>query len=399
MAIVKGEKRGRPGRWLVDYRDAAGIRRIVTCATLEEAKDMAASKRHESRQRIVPVVDPNITLDQYAERWLEQVKTTARKIRTWEVYTGLYTRHIKPTLGDRKVRAIQKPHCKALILHKLNENRGRNYVKGMFACLRGLLSSAVDDGVILSNPCTGLSRALKLSKGQAGDDEGEIVAFDRDQLPAFLAAVPPRYFPVFLTLARTGIRPGEALGLQWGDVDLTSRKARITRTWSRGRLGKPKGNRFRTVDLSRQLVEVLRHLRIEQGAAALKAGKPLAVWCFPTESGKPLDEGQLRDVTKLALRRAGLPSHHSPKSLRHTFASIHVSNGESLAWVAAQLGHASPDITMRVYAHWLPPKAVHGGADRLDDARGSNLVSGAVVAGGKVNLPAQITSAAPSSCR
>lgn len=368
MAIIKGEKRGRPGRWLVDYRDGAGTRRILTYKTLDEAKDADARTRQESRQKISPVVDPNITLNQYTERWLEQVKATA-KVRTHEIYGDIYNQHIKATLGDRKVRAIQKGHCKAFLLHKLAVVKARSYVKGMFSVLRAILNAAVADDLILSNPCTGLGKALKLSSKPNEDDE-EIIAFDREQLPVFLAAVPPRYYPAFLTLARTGARPGEVLALQWGDLDLPGKSAKIVRTFSRGRLGKPKGNRSRTVDMSKQLVEVLRHLHVEQGAAALKAGRPMAEWCFPTDTGHPLGERDLRTVTKLALKRAGLPSHHSPQSLRHTFASIHVSNGESLAWVAAQLGHATPDITMRVYAKWLPPKALHGGADRLDDARG-----------------------------
>ncbi len=393
MAIVKGEKRGRPGRWLVDYRDGAGIRRVITCQTLEEAKDVDAAKRQESRQRTSPVVDPAITLDQYAERWLAQVKATT-KVSTWETYSDVYRRHIQPTLGGRKVRGLQKQHCKALFLHKLNEDRGRAYVKLMFAVLRGLLNAAVDDGVILSNPCAGLGRVLKLGS-KPGADEEEVAAFEREQIAVFLAAVTTKYHPFFLTLARAGLRLGEGLALQWGDLDLTARTARIVRTYSKGRLGTPKGNRPRSVDLSRQLTDTLRHHHAHQAAKALKTGKPLAPWCFTTATGGPLDGSRIRKVMARTLKAAGLPTHHNPKSLRHTFGSLLAERGESPQYIQVQMGHRDITTTMRIYARWFTPKALQGGPDGLDDASGSNLVSRAAVAGGNINPSAKITSADP----
>ena len=53
--------RKRRGKWIADYRDAAGVRRWATCRTKGEAEDLVADKRRESRQPVVPVVDPNIT--------------------------------------------------------------------------------------------------------------------------------------------------------------------------------------------------------------------------------------------------------------------------------------------------------------------------------------------------
>src|SRR4029453_3842724 len=101
MAIVKGGRRSRPGRWPVDVRDAAGIRRIITCRTSEEARRIEAAKHYEWRQRIVSMVDANITLDDYVPRWLAQVKVTA-KPRTRALYETAYRDHIRPRLGERK---------------------------------------------------------------------------------------------------------------------------------------------------------------------------------------------------------------------------------------------------------------------------------------------------------
>jgi integrase len=66
------------------------------------------------------------------------------------------------------------------------------------------------------------------------------------------------------------------------------------------------------------------------------------------------------------LGKAGLGLHYSPKSLRHTYASLMISEGANLVYVSRQMGHASVGITERVYTRWIaqPVPAVH----QLDDA-------------------------------
>jgi len=94
-----------------------------------------------------------------------------------------------------------------------------------------MLSSAIDDGVIEANPAARLGRTLRLTPSKATHQE-EIKAMTRDQLIAFLAKAriaEPKWFPLFLLLARTGLRIGEALALQWDDVDLAGTNLRVAR--------------------------------------------------------------------------------------------------------------------------------------------------------------------------
>jgi len=95
------------------------------------------------------------------------------------------------------------------------------------------------------------------------------------------------------------------------------------------------------------------------------------------------------------LKAAGLPRHHNPKSLRHTFGSLLAERGESPQYIQAQMGHRDITTTMRIYARWFTPKALQGGPDGLDEAPGCNLVSGAAVPGGNINPSTQIRSAHP----
>ena len=90
--------RKRRGRWVVDYRDATNRRRWVTCRTKREAEDVLAERMRESRQPTRPAVDPDITLEAYAEQWL-RVRLINRKPATVDSYTRSLRLHIFPAFG------------------------------------------------------------------------------------------------------------------------------------------------------------------------------------------------------------------------------------------------------------------------------------------------------------
>lgn len=178
--------RKRRGKWVVDYRDAAGIRRWVTCETRREAEDALARLLPEARQASRPVVDPDLTLVAYAERWLGLVAASI-KPRTLTSYEKALRLHLLPTLGTVKVRQLQKGRVKALLAEKLTGGLSRNSVRIIHATLRAMLNAAVDAGVIVGNPADKLGRQLHLVRPAKARQE-EIKAFTREQLDLFLTA-------------------------------------------------------------------------------------------------------------------------------------------------------------------------------------------------------------------
>lgn len=135
--------------------------------------------------------------------------------------------HGLPLLGRVKVRNLQRDQVKAALTHKLAQGLSRGTVRILHATLRAMLNAAVDDGVIAVNPADKMGRHLKLVPTTATRQE-EIKAMTREQLAAFLAAAKVtaddhRQAPLFLTLARTGMRLGEAFALQWPDIDFGGR--------------------------------------------------------------------------------------------------------------------------------------------------------------------------------
>jgi integrase len=164
-------------------------------------------------------------------------------------------------------------------------------------------------------------------------------------------------------LLSTGCRRGEALTLKWGDVDFAGNRIWIRRSLVRGRLGTPKDGKARAVVLSPALADTLRRLRSQ----TLKNAAERAIesdgdsepqvpeFIFVSRTGGFLDE---RNVTRSWHRVRREAERHGVRPLRlhdarHTFASLALAAGKSVRWVASQLGHANPELTLRVYAHAL----------------------------------------------
>jgi integrase len=190
-------------------------------------------------------------------------------------------------------------------------------------------------------------------------------------------AAPGRDRALLMTLAMTGVRIGEATALIWPDIDLEAGRVHIRRgvSWAklRGvkgppepRFSSPKTERaLRTIPLSAPLVAELRRWKL----ACPPTTNDLV---FPAASGHPLGRSAAnRDVLKRALKRAKLPAAITIHSLRHGFATALLSQGTPVTEVSGLLGHSSPAITMRIYAHWLGDTG-SASVDRLAES----LVSG-----------------------
>jgi integrase len=172
------------------------------------------------------------------------------------------------------------------------------------------------------------------------------------------------YGPIAEVLLGAGLRLGEALALEWRDVDLDGNHAlRIERTTKLGGVGTPKGNRPRTVFVGPALVEILRRHRAASGR--------IAGLVFPSATGTHVDRNNLRrrghDV---ALQRAGITAPVRPHDLRHTYATIALASGASIYFVKEQLGHADIQTTIDLYGPpTRPPIASRPRASRRSGAR------------------------------
>jgi len=138
--------------------------------------------------------------------------------------------------------------------------------------------------------------------------------------------------------------------------------------------------------MSAQLAGTLQGLKSLQEAEAVLAGREPSERVFSAAEGGPMREDVFRKrVWTPLLRRAGV-RYRKPHSLRHTFASLLLAAGgpDQILYVQKQLGHHSPEFTLRVYGHLLP-RGDRRAVDVLDDptgATGRNPRATAAIDGG-----------------
>jgi integrase len=372
--------RKRRGKWIIDYYDQFGRRHWETVGTnKKEAEEKLAEKTIEIRKGSYNPASAKITVNEYAKSWLgTYAQVNNLKASTVKSYGQCLSKYILPALGGLQLRSVRRDPIKSFVGDLGKAGLSRNSVRIVHATLRTMLNSAVEDEIL------GVNYALKIGKFTKGKAERQqhISPFTREEVAVFLDAVQayfPTYHPFVLTLARTGMRLGEALALQWGDVDFEGRFIEVRRNLVSGRIETPKSGKTRRVDMSLQLAGAIQeHLRRRKEETLRKGWSEIPDWVFCDSNGHPLDGNNFRKrVFVKALAKAGLRRIRI-HDLRHTYASLLIQNDESLAYVRDQLGHHSIQVTVDIYGH-LVPGGNKRAVDRLDDvswgSRSSKMVA------------------------
>jgi integrase len=306
--------------------------------------------------------------DDYYKGWLDSYVKAHCKDATYVVYETGFRLYLEPAFGKRDIGEITREDVKRLAYSMLTQGKSRTYVKGTLAPLVEMFNHAIEDGHVPANPAL---RILRRSRSEEGERREKIAFLSRDELVKLLDACQkhfPEYLPFVLCLARTGMRIGEAVALQRGDIDFNGRFAEIRRAINDGKLSTPKSGKSRRVDLSMQLTRTLKaHLVAQKEKTLGKGWKEVPPWVFTNEVGNALNPDNFRNrVWPKLLAKAGLRKIRI-HDLRHTYASLLIAQGESLAYVKDQMGHHSIRVTVDTYGH-LVPGGNKAAVDRLDDA-------------------------------
>ena len=200
-----------------------------------------------------------------------------------------------------------------------------------------------------------------------GEEVTETMVLNPREIRALLDKAPERYKALLTTAILTGARQAELLALTWDNVDWEHQQICVRRSLCRQRDEKggivfnpPKtkaGNR--RVDMAPELVKALKDWRtMQQLDRECMSDKNRAQaeeydLVFPSPTGYPESHSNmLRDGFYPALKASKIKKIKF-HWLRHTYASLLIEMKENLAYIASQLGHSSPEITLRVYTHFI----------------------------------------------
>jgi integrase len=290
-------------------------------------------------------------------RWHATYTPTMK--HSYEVSTRyLIERHLAPFFGTKDLRAIREADLLAFARRKLDEGLHPKTIGNALGVLRRVLYLAQREGLVARNPAARVGDLLRRLDGRLATEAREVEHWSPAEVEKLIALArehEPRFAPALLFLFSTGCRRGEGLGLKWEDVDFERRAVTIRRAVTLRRVTTPKSGRGRTLALPHSLALELFDLLATRRRQALERGWPQPPeWVFCAEDGSSWwDERHFSRVWERLRRRAQREGIRPLKlhATRHTWATLALQAGKSVRWVADQLGHADPALTMRVYAH------------------------------------------------
>lgn len=311
-----------------------------TFRTKREAELFAASDRTaRSRGGWVDPAAGRIPLADYANRWLHD-RTTLRP-RTAELYEGLLRLHVLPALGHMHLNDLTTARIRSWLVDVERARPGSTTPVKAYRLLRVVLNTAVEDGLIVKNPC--------VISGAGVDRAPERPIATVPQVYALADAVGDRYRAMVLLATFAGLRLGELLALTRDDLRLDQQYVRIERQLHQLKhgelvLGPPKSEASRRdVVIPEAIIDdLIKHLMNHVGP------EPDAL-VFTGEKGGSLRRHVWAKVWDQARRTVGRPDLHF-HDLRHTGNTMAAAAGASTKELMARMGHSSVQAALR-YQH------------------------------------------------
>ena len=294
----------------------------------------------------------NITFKELYQKYFEYVSKSLKPSSIYDIEHN-FKNHILPIFSDMKVYEISKHD----ILNWQNNLNNQVYKCGAIykpykyefkSKLRGQLSNVFKFAIyyydLPTNPVS------QVAPFKSTEQKQEMQVWSLEQFQKFISSFKSNeleYKSLFAFLYLTGCRKGEALALTWQDIDFSSNKVTINKNITR----KSKNNRYevvstktreyRTIAIPDNLIQLLTTLRDSKNS----------IYVFGDKD--PLADTTISRVFYKHIKETGLPQIHI-HCLRHSHASLLISNGESIVMVAKRLGHSSIEQTLNTYSHLMP---------------------------------------------
>lgn len=326
-------------------KQAAEFERQCKAGEILSRTEQKAKQAEEQRQ-----AESIQTVKQYGERVFMPAKSITCAENTRCSFQRALDLYIYPIVGETKLTDVTSATLTALLLNIQSSGRAHATCVSVYTVLNLLFKMAYMGDIIERNPMDKVSRP-KPRKDEIKLDK--VDSFTIEELRYIFSCLDkePLKWRVYLRLmADTGIRRGEASGLLWTAVDFENNTITIQQTLNYTKaagiyIDTPKSGKIRTVDVDPSIMLLLKELRSEQ------ASSHISRYVFThDDSAEPLHPETPGHYMKRFSQRYGVDNLH-PHKLRHSFASIAITNGADVASISEILGHADKSITLRVYAH------------------------------------------------
>jgi integrase len=371
MGVIVRERKDKPGWWVFAHHRG---QRTKKCFGADKRAAKAFAAQLEARITLAKVRGEPLVLSQpdqamptvraYLTDWLTTYADAHCKASTASDYRKVINRHILPALGDRRLHEVTRADIKRLIASLIAQGRKKQTIHNILTPLKEAYHHAIDDGIVTMNPATSMGR-LVTTRESAGSHIDPLTAEEVRTLLQTAQEKRTSLYSLLLCAVRTGMRQGELIGLQWGDVDFRGMFIEVRRAVVRRSVTTTKTHKIRRVDMSPQLASVLQALKETRSLECAMKGKPMPEWVFLGAAGDRVNDDILRKAFYDCLDKAELRRVRF-HDLRHTFASLLIQQGANPKYVQETLGHGSIAVTLDIYSHLFKGDHRHH-VSRLDD--------------------------------
>jgi integrase len=346
--------------WVVRWRDPRS--REMSFRLKKDAEQFERNIRAAKNAGLYrnPDLDKVTFGEQYKRWWKITEQSGLAPPNTVAQYENVGRLHVEEELGSHRVASLRRIDFDEWIARLVKKRLSASTIRTARTIAGSVMASAVDAGIVLSNPV----RGLRVPKEQAQAKK----ALTSEQVERLVDHMPHHYRALVLVLAYGGLRPSEALALRRRHLDdfgqLTVEEG-LTET--RGKLiERPttKTHKSRLVPLPASVATIVR------GHMTASSERSPDSRIFLTEKSKQVRLSNFRKIMLEARDAAGLPKWVTPYTLRHTAASLLATGGVGVHAAAAILGN-DPAVYLRTYAH-LYPHDLRSAAGTLDRMRRSH---------------------------
>lgn len=301
-------------------------------------------------------INSNCTVSEFIDIWWKKYVVLYTKRSTWRGYKTAIEAHIRPQLGNIKLKKLTVLNIQDWVNELVQEELSPKTIKNYYSVLRLIITQAVKWDYIRSNPCSNITLP-KIKKSESKyykyDDVKRLLNALNLVSEDFLDYKVAIYLALF-----GGLRKGEILGINEDDVLYGSNQIKI----KRNRMIAPKvgvyedtpktDSSIRTISLPDYVMTMIQELIKKQNERQQLLGNK---WRGSKALIKGLEGGALypqnlqRWFTKF-LKENNLP-HIGLHGLRHTHTAMLIDTTDNITQISKRLGHSESSITLSTYAH------------------------------------------------